>query len=134
MQRRHSFQHNQQTKTTQCMHAKNTMHAIDSILCMHYIFRCFFCVHALHMLHCVRQRGTDLVRFLSAATLFQCSARVGLHQPAIGKFSFYDGWKVCEIRRSTLVRDIKASALNKWSFKWTPVSASACVAGGRADN
>jgi len=35
------------------MHAKNTTHAIDSILCVHCIFR----VHALCALHCIWQLG-----------------------------------------------------------------------------
>jgi len=34
----------------------------------------------------------------TAAALFRCSAHVGLRQPAIAKFFFYDGGAVCEIR------------------------------------
>jgi len=36
-------------KNTQCMHAKNTTQAINSILCVH----CVLLVRALHLLRCV---------------------------------------------------------------------------------
>jgi len=112
-------------------HAKNTTHA--SIL----LFACiaFFCAYNVCIASIVLRTTAWKLIFnfvfciLTAAALFQRSARV--RQPAIDKFMFHDGWAVCDIRRSTLVRDIiiKAPALNKW----TPVSASTCVAGWRAD-
>ena len=120
------------------MHAcekHNAQNRIDSILCMHCDFRCFSCACIAYVaLHRTAWKPTfkSIFCILTAAALFQHLARVGLlRPPAIGKFLFHDGWAVCEIRRSTLVPDIiiKSSPLNKW----TPVSASACVAGGRAD-
>jgi len=86
--------------------------------------RCIFRMHELCLLCTTAWIPTfkSIFCILMAVALFLHSTHVG--QPAIAKLLFHDGWAVCEIQRSTLVRDIiiKAPTLNKW----TPVSASAC--------
>jgi len=96
-------------RNMQHMHAKTT-HAIDSM----FVYIAFFCVRILCPLRCIWQLGNrPLNPFLHSDV-----STFGLHQPATAKFLFYDGWAVCEIRRSTLVQDIiiEASALNKWTY------------------
>ena len=114
------------------MHAREKHNARNQFYSLRLLrFSRVIRVHSLCALHDVRQLGNQPFLHSDGGGSVRRSAHVGPPKPAIDKFLCHDGWEVCEIRRSTLVRDIiiKVSALNKWM----PVSPSAWVAGGRAD-
>ena len=78
-------------RNMQCMHAKNTMQAIDSILCV----RCIFRVRALRPMRCVRQLEN---RPLSQFSAYWWRLSFDVQQWVTSCFM------ICEIRRSMLVR------------------------------